>query len=67
MNLYRLDRADGTAVIDPLWRSDYLTRHAAAARENTRAEAADCGQPITVTRISGGGALKPVYTAKPKR
>lgn len=65
MSLYRIDRADGTAVRDTIMGGDYLTSRPAQARERARDEADICGQDVIVTRIYGAGRMKVHYTAKP--
>lgn len=63
MNLYRLDRADGSAVRDLL--GPVLIRSAADARTRATADAVSSGQSVTVTRISGAGRLRAMYSIDP--
>jgi hypothetical protein len=63
MNLYRLDRADGRPVRDLL--GTMLIRSAADARAKAVEVAMIDEQSCTVTRISGAGSMRAVYTVHP--
>ena len=68
--LYRLDYLTedgsiGRAVLDPILTRDYLSRHASTARRAAIQAAAESGDPVLLTRISGAGNMKPTLVIFP--
>lgn len=62
MQLYRLDTPSG-AVRDMA--GDYLSRTLVTARDRGRREAAERGEPVTLTTITNHGQLRPSWLIQP--
>lgn len=62
MQLYRLDTPSGPVTT---LAGDYLSRNLVTARDRGRSEAAERGEPVTLSTITRGGHLYPSWLIQP--